>query len=151
MPASLGAERVEQRGALGGVPLGGRVLRLLGGDRHELAGGQHGGPDGGQGAGQPQHVAPPDPGALVEGQPARDADMAAGRAGGERGDGRVDPVAADEQLGDVVHRGDAQPHVPAARADGHEDVVGTRGAQQPDGARRRLLDRLEQEVAARCR
>ena len=55
-------------------------------------------------------------------------------------------VAAHEQLGDGVGRRDPQGHQAAPGADGGQDVVGARGAQEPHGLRRRLLDGLEQHI-----
>ena len=59
---------------------------------------------------------------------------------------QVDPVAALEQLGDIGDGGHPQPHRAHARADGRDQVGLARRAQDPDGARRRLLERLEQHV-----
>ena len=42
--------------------------------------------------------------------------------------------------------GRAQPHVARPRADRDDDVLEARGAEHPDGARGRLLERLEQGV-----
>jgi len=67
-------------------------------------------------------------------------------AGAREGDGRLDPVTGLEQRGDVLDRRDAQAHAAAARADGDHDVLRAGCAEQPDRARRRLFDRLEQHV-----
>ncbi len=90
-----------------------RVLGLLGRHRHELGGREHRRPDGGERAGELEHVAAPDPRALVQGQPAGDADVAPRRPRGEGGDGGVDAVPPDQQLRDVL-----RPAAPGARRAG---------------------------------
>ena len=54
--------------------------------------------------------------------------------------------SARSTAGDRLGRRGAQRDQAAARPDGRRQVVGVRGAQQPDGPRRGLLDRLEQGV-----
>ena len=60
-------------------------------------------------------------------------------------------VAADEQVGDRLDRRSAQPHVPRARAEGDDDVLERGRAEDPDGARGRLLEGLEQRVGGAAR
>ena len=96
--------------------------------------------------GQGDDVVAPDAGVLVAGQPRGEADVRLGGAGGVQRHRRVDAVAAGEQGGDRLDRRGAQPHVPRPRADRDDDVLDGGGAQHPHGARRRLLERLEQGV-----
>ena len=112
----------------------------------EVGGGADGVTDAVDPPGQADHVAAPDAGALVAGQPAREADVALGRPRGIHRHRHLDPVAAVEQLGHRLGRRRAQPHVPRPRADGDDDVLERRGAQDPHGAGDGLLDRLEQGV-----
>ena len=67
--------------------------------------------------------------------------------GGVRREAGVDVVLTDQEGGDVLRARRGQGDQPAPRADGRQHVLDGRGAQHPDGALGRLLDRLEQRVA----
>ena len=58
-------------------------------------------------------------------------------------------VAADEQVGHRLDRRSPQPHVPRTGAEGDDDVLERGRAEDPDGARGRLLEGLEQRVGRR--
>jgi hypothetical protein len=97
-------------------------------------------------AGHDDDVPAPDPGPLVAGEPPGQTHVALGGAGGIPGHGGVDAVAPDEQVRDRLDGRRTEPHVPGARADGDDDVLGRWGAEQPDRPRGRLLEGLEQRI-----
>ena len=84
----------------------------------------------------------------MPGQHAGTADVALGDPGRERSQLRRHAVAANQQLGDCGGAGRGQVHAATAGADGHHHVVGGRRAEQPDRARGRLLDALQQGVGS---
>ena len=65
--------------------------------------------------------------------------------------GRIDAVALTQSLGDLARRRGAEVDGARARSDGGEDILGTRGTQQPHEMGRRLLEHLEQHVGRRWR
>jgi hypothetical protein len=56
-------------------------------------------------------------------------------------------ASTGDEVGDLVDVGHAQPHGADATAHGGQQVGVARRAEDPDGARRRLLERLQQHVA----
>ena len=142
----LRPQGAQQRRLLRGIAVLGRGLRLGMGDLHEPACCQHRVSHAANGTGDREHLRAPRAGIGVDCQAPRDPDVALGRARGDPSDGRVDAVARDQQRGDRLDRRDAQHDRPSARANRHHDVLRAGRAQQPHGAWRRLLDRLEQHV-----
>ena len=144
--AGVGAEHLHQAHLLGGVALAGGGGGLLGRDRHQVAGRTDRVADADDARGEGDDVVSPDARVLVARQPRGQADVRLGGAGGVQRHRRVDPVATGEQGGDRLDRRGAQPHVPRPRADRDDDVLDRGGAQHPHGARRGLLERLEQGI-----
>jgi hypothetical protein len=83
---------------------------------------------------------------VVGGQTVGHADVALRLASGPLSRLGVHPVAPDEQGRDIGGARHAQPHGTHAGADGGQQVGLAGGAEDPHGALRRLLERLQQHV-----
>ncbi len=145
-PALLHAERPERALALVRVALHREGLGVLAGELEHRGGRAHGVADRADAERELQGAAAALARLGVGGEPVRLADVALRRAGRARGRGRVDPVASLDQRGHVLDGRDAQPDAAHTGADGRDQVGLAVRAQDPDGALRRLLERLPQEV-----
>ena len=104
------------------------------------------GAQGGQPAGDRDHLAPTAPGVLVAGEGAGAADVALAGASGVRRRLHRQTLGADQEVGHVASRRGREHDQTRARADRGQDVLDRGRAQQPDGAGVGLLDGLEQRV-----
>ena len=101
--------------------------------------------------GEFQRASPPIARLLVRREAVRHADVRLRLAGGAGRLRQADAVAPRDQLGDLVDVRNAQPDGAHPRPDGRDEVGLARSAEDPDRARRRLLEGLEQHVRGALR